>query len=277
MRAVVDERRLHLPGELYHQARADALDVCVDHPTRELGVAAYTSMSGGTWGRTAGKCREWSLPRPSPSLSGVWGRRAPLPLARQQWFWICRSSRAFRSTPDHRAAQQRQGQGPRGPSCSACQGRAHVLGDIDVLAPQRRQGAAPATPSWLAISVPWAGRLGTRAAPAPAARRRWGRRAGRLALFSAVEEVTAHKSRPPVYAMGRGQGRRADRRACQARGYPPFFLPPCRCAAVWRGLRRPTGRWRRWPRRSVECPPTRLCCGRKQRRASRPRRERSST
>ena len=143
--------------------------------------------------------------------------------------------------------------------------------------PQRRQGAAPATPSWLARSVPWAGRLGTRAAPAPAARRRWGRRAGRLALFSAVEEVTAHKSRPPVYAMGRGQGRRADRRACQARGYPPFFLPPCRCAAVWRGLRRPTGRWRRWPRRSVECPPTRLCCGRKQRRASRPRRERSST
>ena len=143
--------------------------------------------------------------------------------------------------------------------------------------PQRRQGAAPATPSWLARSVPWAGRLGTRAAPAPAARRRWGRRAGRLALFSAVEEVTAHKSRPPVYAMGRGQGRRADRRACQARGYPPFFLPPCRCAAVWRGLRRPTGRWRRWPRRSVECPPTRLGCGRKQRRASRPRRERSST
>ena len=71
MRAVVDERRLHLPGELYHQARADALDVCVDHPTRELGAAAYTSKSGGTWGRTAGKCREWSLPRPSPSLSGV--------------------------------------------------------------------------------------------------------------------------------------------------------------------------------------------------------------
>ena len=142
MRAVVDERRFHLPpGELYHQARADALDVCVDHPTRELGVAAYTSMSGGTWGRTAGKCREWSLPRPSPSLSGVWGRRAPLPLARQQWFWICRSSRAFRSTPDHRAAQQRQGQGPRGPSCSACQGRAHVLGDIDVLAP--KEGKAP--------------------------------------------------------------------------------------------------------------------------------------
>ena len=82
---------------------------------------------------------------------------------------------------------------------------------------------------------------------------------------------------PSGVAMGRGQGRRAYRRACQARGYPPFSLPPCRCAAVWRGLRRPTGRWRRWPRRSVECPPTRLGCGRKQRRASRPRRERSST
>ena len=101
--------------------------------------------------------------------------------------------------------------------------------------PQRRQGAAPATPSWLARSVPWAGRLGTRAAPAPAARRRWGRRAGRLALFSAVEEVTAHKSRPPVSRWVGDRGAVPIDEPAKRVDIPPFPSPHAaaqRCGGV---------------------------------------------
>ena len=112
-----------------------------------------------------------------------------MPDSRSTWFWIMSKpaavvcSPAIQSTPDIPPRLDGSGRGwrsPRGPPCSSLV-RWHVWHERRTQrrrnpGPPRRQGAAPATPSWRAENSHRAGRHGSCGAPVRAAHRRRGYR-----------------------------------------------------------------------------------------------------